>query len=98
MRQYYNVVMDDGTFIRIDAESAGNAIMKALKAHRGHRAKECYLGDVMGLDGRISFEIPPHQPLGKHKPRKRQKPPTELFNDQLILAESEQAKAKEEKP
>lgn len=73
----YHVEMDDGKRMSISADSASNAIGRALIERLGHRVTKCWVGmrksDAPGMrdipvpvrfeDAAIVFDIPPHDPL-----------------------------------
>jgi hypothetical protein len=82
MKQTYHVTMDTGVLLDIDAWSAGEAIYTACHRIRGHGVKSCYVGGehdpaTLLLDGegagRITFEVPRHDPLPLDPPPGRQR-------------------------
>lgn len=109
MKHYY-IIYDDGAQVPLLADSAADAIGKALRQRLGHKVINCFVGgyDANGNPnhdrypgGRTDFEVPPHDALVSKPARPFVRKPTrgeaELFDDAAVVAESEKSKTNAER-
>lgn len=97
-KQAYYITLDNGLTIRIERESAAQAMGQALRENLGRKIIKCWSGAVNPSDpatyGVINYEVPTHEAMTK-RPRlvgpRKPKGPGELFNDETILSESARA-------
>lgn len=99
----YTVIMDDQKRLNVPAQSAADAIQRALVEHLGHRVVQCWVGqlgnDIIWYQDEafVHYEIPEHVPVFS-KPRstriRKERGAASLFDDKAIVAESNLAKDK----
>ncbi len=71
MSKPYHIIMSNGDRHQLRADSASEAIYKALDRNRGLTVAECYSGnvDMSGkYSGQINYEVPKHRPLPEKEP------------------------------
>lgn len=109
MKTYY-IIYEDGAQLPFPADSAADAIGKALRNRLGHKVLNCFVGgyDALGNPnhascpgGRTDFEVPAHDALVNKPARPFVRKPTrgeaELFDDAAVVAESEKSKSNAER-
>lgn len=72
----YHVTMSDRIMRHIKGLSAVEAMSKALDRNRGLTILACFTGNVdmtLSEAGRITYDVPPHQPLPPHEPEQETK-------------------------
>ena len=102
MQKSYHIEMKgDGDLRRtfdMPADSAADAIGRALEQNRGFKVVRCYAGGVAQdarYAGVVEYEVPPHQALPPEEPKvKRQKTPCEMFNDAEIIEQSKATRSR----
>jgi hypothetical protein len=90
----YHCEMDDKTKIDVKARTAADAIQTAIAQHLGHRVTGCYWGNADPSLGKITFEVPKHDPLkaGDIAPRpKRTDNTVPMFDISEVQHESKSA-------
>jgi hypothetical protein len=95
-RQAYYVQMDDCEVHRYEDTCAANAMGRALNDHRGVKIVGCWTGVSGGrfpdMNGRINFEVPPHEAQPPRVKRPKKDKTCQLFDDNEILTESFKAR------
>lgn len=74
----YHVTTDNGKHVNIEANSAGDACGTVMRRFKGCKIIECFAGND---EGRVTYDIPPHEAIPKTPKVKAKKPvQTQLFS------------------
>jgi hypothetical protein len=74
----YNLVLSDGKHVRVEAQSAADAIAVGLNTYRGRRVEKCFQGfegqsASYGVIGGTHYDVSPHNALPETVEAKRER-------------------------